>query len=64
MRHVRLNRPEVRNAFNGTVVDELQQAFTAASSDAATRVVVLTGNGKSFSAGADIAWMQEQANLP
>jgi len=64
VRHVRLNRPEVRNAFNGTVVDELQQAFTAASSDAATRVVVLTGNGKSFSAGADLAWMQEQANLP
>jgi len=64
VRHVRLNRPEVRNAFNGTVVDELQHAFAAAADDAATRVVVLTGNGKSFSAGADLAWMQEQANLP
>ena len=62
--HIRLNRPEVRNAFNGTVVTELQQAFVAASGDAAVRVVVLSGNGKSFSAGADLAWMQEQAELP
>ncbi|MEO6596608.1 MAG: enoyl-CoA hydratase-related protein, partial [Planctomycetota bacterium] len=62
--HVRLNRPEVRNAFNGAVVDELQAAFAAANDDAAARVVVLSGNGKSFSAGADLAWMQEQADLP
>jgi methylglutaconyl-CoA hydratase len=62
--HVRLNRPDVRNAFNGTVVDELHAAFTAADSDDAARVVVLSGHGKSFSAGADLAWMQEQAALP
>ncbi|HEX6810127.1 MAG TPA: enoyl-CoA hydratase-related protein [Planctomycetota bacterium] len=62
--HVRLNRPDVRNAFNGTVVDELQAAFRAADGDAQARVVVLSGNGKSFSAGADLAWMQEQADLP
>ncbi|HEX5054183.1 MAG TPA: enoyl-CoA hydratase-related protein [Planctomycetota bacterium] len=62
--HVRLNRPEVRNAFNGTLVDELQQAFAAAGDDAAVRVVVLSGNGKSFSAGADLSWMQQQAELP
>ena len=62
--HIRLNRPEVRNAFNGTVVTELQQAFAAASTEASVRVVVLSGNGKSFSAGADLAWMQEQAELP
>ncbi|MBX3463176.1 MAG: enoyl-CoA hydratase/isomerase family protein [Planctomycetes bacterium] len=61
--HVRLNRPAVRNAFNGAVVDELQAAFAAADADAAARVVVLSGNGKSFSAGADLAWMQEQAEL-
>lgn len=62
--HVRLNRPDVRNAFNGTVVDELSAAFAAASADSAVRVVLLSGNGKSFSAGADLAWMQEQAALP
>jgi methylglutaconyl-CoA hydratase len=61
--HIRLNRPDVRNAFNGTVVDELQRAFVAADADPC-RVVVLSGNGKSFSAGADLAWMQEQAELP
>ena len=64
VRHVRLNRPEVRNAFNGVVVDELTKAFAEASADDATRVVVLSGNGKSFSAGADLAWMKEQAGLP
>jgi len=62
--HVRLNRPEVRNAFNGAVVKELRSAFDAASSDPDARVVVLSGNGKSFSAGADLSWMQEQASLP
>ncbi|MFY9342662.1 MAG: enoyl-CoA hydratase-related protein [Planctomycetota bacterium] len=62
--HVRLNRPDVRNAFNGVVIDELSAAFTAADDDANARVVVLSGNGKSFSAGADLAWMQEQADLP
>lgn len=61
---VRLNRPEVRNAFNGAVVDELQAAFRAADADDAARVVVLSGNGKSFSAGADLQWMTEQADLP
>lgn len=61
---IRLNRPEVRNAFNGTVVEELRAAFAAADDDAGARVVVLSGNGKSFSAGADLAWMQEQADLP
>ncbi len=64
VRHVRLNRPDVRNAFNGVVVDELHAAFRDADGDDATRVVVLSGNGKSFSAGADLAWMREQAELP
>ncbi|MCA8944441.1 MAG: enoyl-CoA hydratase/isomerase family protein [Planctomycetes bacterium] len=61
--HVKLDRPDVRNAFNGTVVDELQNAFQLAGEDDTTRVVVLSGNGKSFSAGADLSWMREQAEL-
>lgn len=61
--HVRLNRPEVRNAFNGTVIRELHQVFVAANTDDA-RVVLLSGNGKSFSAGADVQWMTEQGTLP
>lgn len=62
--HVRLNRPDVRNAFNGTVVAELSRAFELIEADAAVRVVVLSGKGKSFSAGADLTWMKEQAALP
>lgn len=61
---VRLNRPEVRNAFNGKVIEELSEIFTKINADAATRVVVLSGNGKSFSAGADLGWMKQQADLP
>lgn len=64
VQHVRLNRPDVRNAFNGKVVEELQLVFREIDLDPAVRVVVLSGNGKSFSAGADLAWMQEQAELP
>jgi methylglutaconyl-CoA hydratase len=62
--HVRLNRPAVRNAFNGALVAELSAAFGAVNDDASVRVVVLSGNGASFSAGADLTWMQEQAALP
>ncbi len=61
--HIRLDRPDVRNAFNGAVVDDLSRAFAAADTDDC-RVVVLSGNGKSFSAGADLSWMKEQAELP
>jgi methylglutaconyl-CoA hydratase len=61
--HVRLDRPELRNAFNGALVEDLHAAFGAASTDASARVVVLSGNGKSFCAGADLGWMTEQAAL-
>ena len=62
--NVRLNRPDKRNAFNGTVVDELKAFFTTVNDDPAAHVVLLSGNGKSFSAGADLGWMTEQAELP
>ena len=60
---VRLDRPEKRNAFNGTVVTELQGFFACVVDDPDTRIVVLSGNGKSFSAGADLGWMRDQAGL-
>lgn len=60
---IQLARPEVRNAFNGTVVEELRLVFREADRDDDVRVVVLSGAGKSFSAGADLAWMQEQSEL-
>ncbi|MEM6783348.1 MAG: enoyl-CoA hydratase-related protein [Bacteroidota bacterium] len=53
-----LDRPEKRNALNGDLVDALLGALTEAAADEALRVIVLTGAGKVFSAGADLAALQ------
>jgi methylglutaconyl-CoA hydratase len=53
-----MNRPEVFNAFNETLIADLTGAFTALDGDATVRVVVLAGRGRHFSAGADLNWMQ------
>jgi len=57
-----LNRPEVHNAFNEVMIAELTEIFKRVSDDDAVRVVVLAGNGKSFSAGADLNWMKKMIN--
>jgi methylglutaconyl-CoA hydratase len=57
-----LNRPDVRNAFNDSVIAELTAAFTAFASDADLRVVLLAGHGKAFCAGADLNWMRAMAD--
>src|SRR5262249_32525640 len=54
---VTLNRPEVRNAFDEEVIQMISAAALRASEDQSLRAVVLAGNGKTFCAGADIAWM-------
>ena len=54
-----INRPEKRNALNRRVVIELQQCIEQACSDARVRVIVLTGAGSVFSAGADLQALQE-----
>jgi enoyl-CoA hydratase len=46
---ITLNRPEVANAQNAALLDDLNAAWTLAASDEETRVVVLRGNGKHFS---------------
>ena len=58
-----LNRPEVHNAFNETLIAELTAALRALDSDAAVRAVVLTGAGESFCAGADLNWMKKMAKF-
>jgi methylglutaconyl-CoA hydratase len=57
---VTLARPQVRNAFDATLIAELRAAFVALAREApdALRAVVLAGDGETFSAGADIAWMR------
>lgn len=59
--HVTLNRPDVRNAFNEHVISELAAWAAGAADDPGLRVVVLSGAGKVFSAGADAAWMAKMA---
>lgn len=53
--YVTLNRPDVRNAFNQTMIDELLDLLPTIDKDAAVRVLIITGAGKAFQAGADIA---------
>ena len=55
---VTLNRPEVQNAFNDQMLEDLLEAFANLCDDSTTRVIVLTGEGKSFCAGADLHWMK------
>ena len=56
-----LNRPDVRNAFNDGVIQELTATFTELGSDPDLRAIVLGGHGKAFCAGADLGWMRTMA---
>lgn len=56
-----LNRPDVRNAFNETMIAELGDALKAQESDASVRAVVLAARGPAFCAGADLNWMKKMA---
>lgn len=58
---VTLNRPDVHNAFNEDLTKELLETFTSLNDDTATRLIVLTAAGKSFSAGADLNYMKSAA---
>jgi len=60
---VTLARPKVHNAFGSRMIEELGSVFTDLSTDDQTRVIVLGGEGKSFSAGADINWMRESVGF-
>lgn len=54
---ITMDRPEVRNAFNDTLIGEMTAVAQQLAADDAVRVVVLTGGGPVFSAGADLTWM-------
>ena len=55
---VRLNRPERHNAFDEALIAALTEAFSTLGQDPAIRAIVLSGEGKSFCAGADVDWMR------
>lgn len=58
-----LNRPELNNALNPQLIDELRAALDAVAVDASVATVVLSGEGKSLCAGADINRMREAATF-
>jgi methylglutaconyl-CoA hydratase len=60
---VTLDRPEVHNAFDETLIAELTRALRAVGADASVRAVVLLGAGPSFCAGADLNWMRRMAGF-
>jgi enoyl-CoA hydratase/carnithine racemase len=58
--YVRLNRPEVRNAFNAELIALIATTFRQLPEE--TRAVVLSGNGPAFCAGGDLEWMKKAAS--
>jgi len=56
-----LNRPELHNAFNESLIAELTSTLLALDNDDTIRAIVLAGAGKSFCAGADLNWMKKMA---
>lgn len=61
VRRITLDRPQVHNAFDDALIAQLTAALDQAGQDASVRAVVLSGEGASFSAGADLNWMRGMA---
>jgi len=60
---ITLNRPEIHNALNEEMIRRLTQTFKELGSRTDVRAIVLQGNGKSFSAGADLNWTKRVASF-
>ena len=57
-----LDRPQIHNAFNDELIKQMTDVFKSIEEDPEVRLVVLTGAGKSFCAGADLNWMKSMIN--
>lgn len=62
IRTITLNRPDVLNAMNETLVRETALAFEEANADDATKAVIFTGAGRGFCSGDDLAAHQDYAS--
>jgi methylglutaconyl-CoA hydratase len=58
VKEVWLNRPEIHNAFNAEFISDLIQLFESFKSDKNLRLIIISGRGSSFCAGADLNWMK------
>jgi methylglutaconyl-CoA hydratase len=56
---IKLNRPEKHNALHPDLVKELKEKLNAAEQDKSVRIVIITGEGKSFCAGADLSYLND-----
>jgi methylglutaconyl-CoA hydratase len=59
---VKLNRPEIHNAFDENLIAELTQVFAELDKNKNVRLATISGNGKSFCAGGDLNWMRKMKN--
>ena len=64
VRTLTLDRPDALNAFNEALYDATADALSAAAEDPEVAVVVITGNGRAFSAGQDLAEMSARITDP
>lgn len=60
---ISLNRPEIRNAFNETLIKELEEAFGVTAQNENVKIIVFKGEGPVFSAGGDLNWMKKSIEL-
>ncbi|MBT3909073.1 MAG: enoyl-CoA hydratase [Rhodospirillaceae bacterium] len=60
---IRINRPDVNNAYNGDMIDAFIEAGAQLGSDPGVRIIVIRGNGRHFQAGADLNWISEMSTL-
>lgn len=61
--YVKMNRPDLRNAFNSEMIEDLTQTFLQLQSRPGLRAVALQGEGKVFCSGADLTWMKSMVNF-
>src|SRR5437868_6740131 len=64
VRHIVMNRPEKRNAFNGELIQAVGESFEAAAEDDSVRVVVVRGAGPMFSSGMDLGSLKDVSQSP
>lgn len=61
--HLKLNRPEIRNAFNEAMIEELTEFFSVHALQPDIKIITLEGSGPVFSAGGDLNWMKRSVEL-
>ncbi len=59
-----LNRPEKHNAMNALMISEIREGLSFLAREESARIIIISANGESFSSGADLNYMMQQAKMP